>query len=185
MMLFCPQSLMMKTRMRGRRMKMQTCSTGNVLLWDGKMRSTEAPSRAAPPHLPPPVTPAWAELARLWSSRTMKKSTPTPCCWPPFPAREMRKQRRKRRKKDALQLNLKDWVWSSEFSLYVSVVSFGQSHPKTTNVAHLVVILCVLWMFSCFFCSLLWHLSRAPHMYWHAHCSRSFVMFCLSQQNSH
>lgn len=180
MMFFCPQSLMTKTRMRGRRMKMQRCSTGNVLLWDGKTRSTEAPSRAAPPHLPPPATPAWAEPARLWSSRTTKKSMPTPCCWPPFPAREMRKQRRKRRKKDALQLNLKDWVWSSEFSLYISVVSFGQSHPKTTNVSHLVVSFCVLWMFSCFFCSLLWHLSCAPHMYWHAHCSRSFVRFCFS-----
>lgn len=177
-MLFCPQSLRMKTRMSGRRMKMQRCSTGNVLLWDGKTRSTEAPSRTAPPDLPL----AAGGPAHLWSSRMMKKSMPTPCCWPPFPAREMRKQRRKRRKKDALQPNLKDWVWSSGFLLYASVISFGQQHPKTTNVALLVVIRCVLWTFAgVLFFPLLWHLSRAPHLYWHAVIVHShFFMFSLS-----
>lgn len=99
---FCLQTLRMKMTMR--KMKMQRLSTESVHLWKGKMKFAVTQSLACPLHHLVLVIPAGVEWTHLWSSQTMKKSTPTLCCWPLFPKPGMKKQRRKMRKKDALQL---------------------------------------------------------------------------------
>lgn len=144
---------MLRTKKRRRRMKMQRWSTGSGHLWNGKMKFSEAQSLACPPPHLAPVMPAGVERTHLWSSRMMKKSMPTLCCWPLSPTPGMKKQRRKMRRKDALRLNLhKDFSWIL-FSVQIhregkKKLSLHISFCGNSSMVALKMICSVVWMFS-------------------------------------
>lgn len=85
-------------------MKMPRLSTGSVHLWNDKMSRSVARSLAFRLHRLLPVIAARVAWTHLWSSRMMKKSTQTLCCWPLRPKLGMKNQTMKKLRKDTIRL---------------------------------------------------------------------------------
>lgn len=146
---FCVQSA--RTRRRTRRMKTQRLSTESARLWSGKTKFAVVQSPACPLHRLAPVTRVGQAPTHLWSSQTMKRSMPTLCCWPLFPKPGMKRQRRRRKRRDALLLNLhKQWISGrnikSQMSLHLHPFLFGEI-PSMVNLAVICCFLLIVKMF--------------------------------------
>lgn len=85
-------------------MKMPRLSTGSVHLWNDKMSRSVARSLAFRLHRLLPVIAARVTWTHLWSSRMMKKSMQTLCCWPLRPKLGMKNQTTKKLRKDTIRL---------------------------------------------------------------------------------